>query len=120
MPNQADAWSRAAADYEAEFIDPYHPDVRNPLTQTLAELADPAKTAADLGCGTGPLLPVLARGFGKVFAVDFAEGMLARARDRCRQEKNVVFLNRELTDLEPLAGQVDVAVAVNSLVQPAL
>jgi len=55
-----------------------------------------------------------------VVAVDFAEGMLARARARCRGLKNVEFLRRALTDLTPLAGQVDAAVAVNSLVMPDL
>jgi SAM-dependent methyltransferase len=65
------------------------------------------------------LLPRLARHFRRVFAVDFAEGMLDRARRQCRAA-NVEFLCRSLTDLAPLAGLVDVAVAVNSLIQPRL
>jgi SAM-dependent methyltransferase len=44
--------------------------------------------------------------------------MLARARQRCAELANVEFLQRDLTDLAPLAGQIDVAVAVNSLVMP--
>jgi SAM-dependent methyltransferase len=118
---QSHFWSRAAAAYETEFIDPYRADVRNPLLRRLKEIRDPAtKTVADLGCGVGPLLPFLAEHFGKVIAVDFAEGMLERARQRCRGLANVTFLQRPLTDLAPLAGQVDVAVAVNSLVMPDL
>jgi SAM-dependent methyltransferase len=50
--------------------------------------------------------------------VDFAEGMLKRAREHCGELPNVEYLHRALTDLAPLAGQVDVAVAVNSLVLP--
>jgi SAM-dependent methyltransferase len=120
MPaDQAHFWSRAAEGYEQEFIDPDLPGVRNPLRQTLAALADPAtKTAADLGCGIGPLLPFLAAHFRLVWAVDFAEGMLARARERGRGLTNVHFLRRSLTDLGDLEGQLDVAVAVNSLVMP--
>jgi SAM-dependent methyltransferase len=120
MADQAHFWSRAAATYEQDFIDPYLPGVRNPLPAALAALASPEKTAADLGCGVGPLLPALAGQFGRVVAVDFADGMLARARERCRGLKNVEFLHRALTDLSPLADQVDVAVAVNSLVMPDL
>ena len=87
--------------------------------ETLSGVADAsAKTAADLGCGLGPLLPFLAHRYGRVIGVDFAEGMLARARERCRELPNVEFLEKSLVDLEPLRGQVDVAVAVNSLVMP--
>jgi SAM-dependent methyltransferase len=119
MPSQDHFWSRAARSYETDFIDPYRPDVRSPLAKALARLADPAgKVVADLGCGIGPLLPQLAEQFHKVYAVDFAEGMLQRARERCAGLKSVTFLQRSLTDLAPLAGKLDVAVAVNSLVMP--
>lgn len=122
MPaDQSHAWSRAAEGYEQEFIDPDLPGVRNPLRDALAALAGPAdKTAADLGCGIGPLLPFLAKHFREVWAVDFAEGMLARAKERCRGLANVHFLRGNLTDLRDLEGALDVAVAVNSLVMPDL
>jgi SAM-dependent methyltransferase len=118
MSEQAHHWSRAAEGYEEAFIDPYLPEVRNPLRRALSELTDKRKTAADLGCGIGPLLPFLAEHFKRVFAVDFAEGMLARARERCHGLANVEFQKRDLTNLEELVDQVDVAVAVNSLVLP--
>jgi SAM-dependent methyltransferase len=118
MSEQSHAWSRAAASYEQEYIDPYRTDVRSPLLATLDALADKKKSAADLGCGIGPLLPVLAERFGHVYAVDFAEGMLNRARERCRGLRRVEFLLRPLTDLAELTGKLDVAVAVNSLVMP--
>jgi SAM-dependent methyltransferase len=119
MPDQAHFWSRAADIYEREFIDPYRPDVRNPLLDALRAVHGAGrKTAADLGCGIGPLLPLLAQNFRHVYAVDFAEGMLKRARTRHKKLTNVEFLQRRLTDLSALAGKVDVAVAVNSLVLP--
>ena len=119
MPDQSHLWSKAAATYEQDFIDPYLPGVRNPLPRALEELADPKRgTAADLGCGVGPLLPLLAKRFRRVVAVDFAEGMLCRARAAHDGLANVEFLRAPLTDLAPLAGQLDVAAAVNSLVLP--
>jgi SAM-dependent methyltransferase len=119
MDDQADSWSRIAADYEQEFIDPDLPEVQNPVRAAL-ELVEQTEemTVADLGCGIGPLLPFLAERFGRVVAVDFAGGMLERARERCRGVNHIEFLQRPLTDLTPLAGQLDVAVAVNSLVMP--
>jgi SAM-dependent methyltransferase len=116
MPTQDHFWSKVAPAYETEFIDPYRSDVHNPLLGHLEQLAGPQRTVADLGCGIGPLLPFLATHFGTVHAIDFAAGMLDRARERCRGSKNVRFLQQPLTDLTPLAGQLDVAVAINSLV----
>jgi SAM-dependent methyltransferase len=119
MSDQAHFWSEAATIYEREFVDPYRAAVRSPLLETLAKVADAGvKTAADLGCGLGPLLPFLAERYGRVVAVDFAAGMLAKARERCRGLANVEFLETSLVNLEPLRVQVDVAVAVNSLVMP--
>jgi SAM-dependent methyltransferase len=121
MADQAEAWSRAAPIYEAEFIDPHRPDVASPLPGVLRRLADPNEgLAADLGCGTGPLLPLLSRLFYRVHAVDFASGMLERARQRARGLDNITFHQTPLTDLTALGGPVDVAVAVNSLVMPRL
>jgi SAM-dependent methyltransferase len=117
MAGQEHLWSAAARNYEADFIDPYRADVRNPLLAALRRLARRGrKVVGDLGCGIGPLLPFLAEHFEAVHAVDFAEGMLARARERCRSLENVTFHQRSLTDLAPLAGELDVAVSVNSLV----
>jgi SAM-dependent methyltransferase len=120
MSGQDHFWSKAAGFYEREFVDPYRADVRNnPLKRVLRRLRDPDKgVVADLGCGIGPLLPFLARHFHTVHAVDFAPGMLTRARKRARHCPNVHFVKASMTDLRALPAPVDVAVAVNSLVLP--
>jgi SAM-dependent methyltransferase len=119
MSDQAHFWSQAAARYEQEFVDPYRDTADNPLLAALGSIETPAaKTAADLGCGIGPLLPNLAERFARVIAVDFAPGMLARTRERCAHFANIEFHASSLTNLAPLAGRVDVAVAVNSIIQP--
>ena len=75
MPTQDHFWSKVAPAYETEFIDPYRPDVRNPLLDRLRRCAGAKRVVADLGCGIGPLLPFLAEQFRhQVHAVDFAAG----------------------------------------------
>jgi SAM-dependent methyltransferase len=121
LHNQARHWSRHAARYDELFLDPYGPNVENPLWAALAAVPDAAnKTAADLGCGVGPLLPYLAERFRRVIALDFAPGMLKGARDRLAPEAAacVSFYERPMHDLDDFAGKLDVAVAVNSLVMP--
>jgi SAM-dependent methyltransferase len=119
-PDQGRQWSRHAARYDELFLDAFHPDVENPLLAALEAVPDPGrKTVADLGCGTGPLLPRLVRRFGRVIALDFAPGMIARARERLGPDAaNVTFEARAMDDLGAYAGRLDVAVAVNSVVMP--
>lgn len=119
MNNQAKHWSNVAEGYESEFIDPYRPGVRNPLLAALDKLKGPGfRTVADLGCGIGVLLPELARRFEHVHAIDFAEGMLDRARKAGKNLTNVTYHCSSFTDIATALDRVDVAVAVNSLVLP--
>jgi SAM-dependent methyltransferase len=119
--NQDRYWSRQAARYDELFLDPYAPKVENPLWSVLSAIPDAQrKTVADLGCGTGPLLPYLAERFGQVIAIDFAPGMLDMAKKRLTgaAASRVTFLERPIHALDDFAGRIDVAIAVNSLVMP--
>ncbi|WP_250847120.1 class I SAM-dependent methyltransferase [Aquisphaera insulae] len=123
IPSQERSWGRHAARYQEFFVDPFAPGVVNPLWDALGSMEDAGrKTVLDLGCGTGPLLPLLLDryGFGRVIALDFAPGMLAQARKRLGPERSgrVEFLERSMTGLVDLRGRVDVAIAINSLVMP--
>lgn len=70
-------------------------------------------TVADIGTGTGYLLPVLAKQFRKVIAVDPAERMLALARRRVEQLEHgeVEFRRGSLAKLPLGDGEVDLAIA---------
>lgn len=80
IDNQAEHWSRQAVRYDELFLDPYGQDVVNPLWRAMEAIPGAVrKTVADLGCGTGTLLPYLVERFESVIAIDFAPGMLAYA-----------------------------------------
>ena len=113
-------WSRAAARYDDLFLDPFRPGVENPLLDLIGAVAEPgSKAVADLGCGTGPLLPHLVARFGRVVALDFAPGMITKARKRLGDSgERVEFLVRPMHELDDFQGALDVAVAVNSIVMP--
>jgi SAM-dependent methyltransferase len=118
--DQGRQWSRHAARYDDLFLDIFRPGVENPILAALEEVAEPReKTVADLGCGVGPLLPHLVGRFGQVIALDFAPGMIDRARARLGPAaEQVIFETRPMHELDDYAGRLDVAVAVNSLVMP--
>jgi ArsR family transcriptional regulator len=68
---------------------------------------------ADIGTGTGYLLPILAARFQKVIAVEPAEAMLAAAQSRPELEntRNIVFRSGSLADLPIETGEIDLAIA---------
>ncbi|GIW86150.1 MAG: hypothetical protein KatS3mg108_0474 [Isosphaeraceae bacterium] len=120
ITQQARHWSRHAEGYENVFLDPYRPGVVNPLLERLEAVPTPGgKALIDLGCGTGPLLERVVGRFGTVHALDFAPAMIDRARQRLGERaEQVTFHIRAMHELDDLAGQFDVAVAINSLVMP--
>jgi SAM-dependent methyltransferase len=120
LQGQDRQWSRHAVRYDEVFLDAFDPAVENPLLEWLGAIPDAgAKTVADLGCGTGPLLPYLVGRFARVIALDFAPAMIDHARRRLGENAaRVTFLTRAMHEFDDHAGQVDVAIAVNSLVMP--
>jgi SAM-dependent methyltransferase len=60
---------------------------------------------------------MLASNFKHVIAVDYAPASLARAR-RHAEGLDVEFRRRDLRDLKPLRGRLDVAVAIDSILGP--
>jgi len=68
---------------------------------------------ADIGTGTGYLLPVLSSHFERVIAVDPASGMLevARGRPEVASADNIVFRQGSLAQLPLEDGEVDLGVA---------
>jgi SAM-dependent methyltransferase len=117
---QDQAWSRQATRYDELFLDPFRPGVVSPLLPALEAIPNrDTLTIADLGCGIGPLLPHLVDKFSRVIAIDFAPGMITKAKKRLgKKASKVEFHTRPMYELDDLAGQLDVAVAVNSIVMP--
>jgi malonyl-CoA O-methyltransferase len=75
-----------------------------------APLALEGKDVLELGCGTGKNTAYLAATAAKVYALDFSEGMIARAHERLTTS-NVRFIRHDVRDLWPLdASSVDIVV----------
>jgi demethylmenaquinone methyltransferase/2-methoxy-6-polyprenyl-1,4-benzoquinol methylase len=73
----------------------------------------PGDRVLEVGCGTGMNFPYLLKAIGpqgRLYGVDFSEGMLQQARRRCtrRSWENVVFIQSDATQYS-LPEPVDVA-----------
>ena len=75
----------------------------------LLALLPPTWTVADLGCGTGALLPMLAPHVARVIGVDASDEMLASARDRTRDLDHIDLRKGTLESLPLDDASVDAA-----------
>jgi ArsR family transcriptional regulator len=82
-------------------------------TEAFLSLLPPSWTVADIGTGTGYLLPLLAANFQKVIAVDPADTMLQCAKQRVREagRSNVAFHQGDLGQLPIEDGVCDLVIA---------
>jgi ubiquinone/menaquinone biosynthesis C-methylase UbiE len=77
---------------------------------------EPGATLLDVGSGTGVILPLLLSKMGKegrLFALDFAEEMLKRARSKYFQEE-VYYLQADVSAIPIQSGVFDVVVCYSS------
>jgi DNA-binding transcriptional ArsR family regulator len=113
MDEKADQWD--------EIVGMLHNSAASLLA--LAHMAPRGMTIADLGTGTGLLLPLLSPMAAEVHALDRSAAMLRRARSRCRQAelRNIFFHQAELTDLPddlPLCDVVMLHFVLHQIASP--
>lgn len=111
-------WDRIAGDYYSEVISPLKDSEQNPLFKDLKRLSGKKLSVADLGCGTGELIPLLSKGFARVLALDFSEEMIAKASERAKGLKNVECKVADISKEPGSKEEFDVVVSVNSVLSP--
>jgi ubiquinone/menaquinone biosynthesis C-methylase UbiE len=111
-PHDEQFWN-TLANYDEEIISIFKDaEAARPLVESITRHIGPDTVVADLGTGIGNLLPYL-KGAKKVYAVDKAENMLSKARQKSNQP-NVEFVCADIRELE-LPAPVDLVVALNAL-----
>ena len=110
-------WDSLADCYEENLLEIAREDRAGALSEELEALGGEGIRVADLGCGPGSLLPLLARHFEEVIAVDYAEQLLDRARQRCRSKK-VSYACHDLSRGLELPFRVEVICCINALIDP--
>ncbi len=114
---EATDWDGLCKNYHQEIVSPLHKEVKNPLLSTLQQIKDAkSKVVADIGCGRGEILDLLAEQFKTVHALDFSPAMITMAQQNATKE-NIEFAVRDMRSLR-FRQRFDVAVAVNSVIMP--
>lgn len=111
-PDDEQFWNNLE-NYDEEIISIFKDaNAARPLVERILRHVGPDTVVADLGTGTGNLLPYL-KGAKRVYAVDKSENMLTKARQN-NSQLNVEFIHAGFAELV-LPEPIDLAVAVSSV-----
>jgi SAM-dependent methyltransferase len=112
-------WDRIAPEYFKQIESPFSKGVKNPIFSLVRRVGNlERKSVLELGCGTGTLIPFLAKNFRKVVAVDISKKMIEIAKRDNPDHENVEFKVMDMLNITRLRRKFDVIVSVNSLLMP--
>lgn len=112
-------WGKYAKTYHSNIISPLLDKVTNPLFNDINNISNSKELiVADLGTGIGDLLPFLSENFKEVYAIDFSKKMIDAAKEKHSTYPNIKFEQADIRELTKLGFKFDVAIAVNSILQP--
>ena len=118
---ESKAWDKYASVYHQYIISPFQKGVQNPLLDYLRKIPQTKSlVVADLGCGPGEFLPILSKKFGKVYALDFSKEMIKISKERNSDKENIHFKVADLRELSKHNLNLDIAIAVNSVLDPSI
>jgi SAM-dependent methyltransferase len=109
-------WDRLADAFETETCDITREESADLTERFVAMARIPRRDAVlvDLGCGVGTFIRRFGGRFGRIFGVEFAPRIIARARIQCAQISNVTWLNHDIPRAAKTIGaEADLAVCLN-------
>lgn len=115
-------WNRISENYQSEVLSVFDNDIHGIVEEKIAEagIAYPNGRAADIGCGVGRFLPLLADVFASVDACDLSSVGIRKAKSRAAEFDNIRYHEIDLSS-DPLPFRpVDFALCVNVLIMPSL
>lgn len=113
-----ESWNRVADDYDDEVFDVLAHDRQGLIASRIARFGAARRRAIDFGCGNGRFLPLLARHFGRVHALDHSPRLLVRAKHRWAALGNIEFTRADLCADGTRWPAADFGLSVNVLMAP--
>lgn len=107
-------WDRTAATFEEDVFNVPANDRLGLIEAFVQQHAGADRMAADIGCGIGRTLDLLARRFGTVHALDFSSACLQVARDQHVAHGNIRYHHVDLAREVPPFGPVDLVLCINA------
>ena len=105
-------WDKIAGVYDL-FGNVYNGKVNRKLCTLISESIYQSDVVLECACGTGMISEAIAPVCKSLTATDFSEGMLKRAKKKCRAFSNVTFQKADITALDYADESFDTVVAAN-------
>ncbi|MBR4404449.1 MAG: class I SAM-dependent methyltransferase [Clostridiales bacterium] len=105
-------WNKISPVYDL-FENVYNGKVYKGTGEKVAEYIDKTDDVLECACGTGAITVSIAPNCKSLIATDFAEGMLKRAKKKCKRFENVSVQFADITNLAFDNGSFDKVVAGN-------
>ena len=105
-------WDKIAGVYDL-FGNVYNGKVNRKLCTLISESIYQSDVVLECACGTGMISEAIAPVCKSLTATDFSEGMLKRAKKKCRAFSNVTFQKADITSLDYADESFDTVVAAN-------
>jgi predicted RNA methylase len=111
-------WDRLAEEFESETCDITREESADQVERFMSLVRLPRRAVlADLGCGVGTFIQRYRARFAKIFGVEFAPRIIARARARCGD--GVEWLATDIPRAAKKIGRAaDLTVCMNVITQP--
>ena len=120
MTTNSKHWDRQARTFKGEIFDAFASDVKGRLVEQIILYGSKNALVCDFGCGIGRAIPILARYFGSVLAVDYSGPCLEQARTASAGLDNVRLARVDLASCRKPLCRADVGLSVNVLIDPDL
>ena len=113
-------WDQVAATFEEDIFSVPANDRLGLIAERVRRFGAKDRTAADIGCGIGRTLPLLAEHFGEVHAMDISSECLAIAERNSEQHHNIRYRHADLAEINEPLPMVDFALCINVLLTASL
>jgi len=112
-------WDKIADHYFEKIDSPFSSGAKNKIYRLIKKVKNPnKKKVLEIGCGTGTLVPFLAKNFRKVIATDISKKMVELAHEKAIRYPNVLVKKIDSIQIHRLRQKFDVIISINSMLMP--
>jgi len=113
-------WDTVADSFDDEIFNTLASDRNKTIVGHIDRFSSADSIVCDFGCGVGRYLPLLAKRFKAVCAVDISRKCLEVAQRDCAFLENVSYFRIDLSSNQSSLDKFDFAISINSLLAPSL
>jgi ubiquinone/menaquinone biosynthesis C-methylase UbiE len=109
------AWDAVAEHFDEAILNVPAHDRLGLIKSTVEQFGGEGRSVADIGCGVGRALDLIAPHFATVYATDISSDCLAIAEKDFAEYHHIEYIHADLSKEHGLPEQVDLVVCINTL-----